>query len=80
MYDFAKEKIFDIKAQGNQSTRDRTLINLLQSPGLMLSASGISKAKILSSDPDELRKRLTLLLQKNTLEIILIQLTMKSLL
>ena len=26
MYDFAKEMIFDLKAQGNKSARDRTLI------------------------------------------------------
>ena len=34
MYDFAKEKNFDTKALGNKSTRDRTLIKLLKSPGL----------------------------------------------
>ena len=33
MYDFAKEMIFDTKAPGNESTRDRTLIKLLKSPG-----------------------------------------------
>ena len=32
MYDFAKEMHSDIKAQGNKSTRDRTLIKLLESP------------------------------------------------
>ena len=36
MYDFAKEMHFDLKAVGNKSTRDRTLIKLLKSPGLML--------------------------------------------
>ena len=30
MYDFAKEMIFDLKAVGNKSTRDRTLIKLLK--------------------------------------------------
>ena len=40
-YDFAKEMKFDIKAQGNKSTRDRTLIKLLKSPSLLLSASGV---------------------------------------
>ena len=30
MYDFAKEMNFDLKAQGNKSTRDRTLIKLLK--------------------------------------------------
>ena len=43
LYDFAKEKNFDTKAQGNKSTRDRTLINLLKSPGLMVSASDFQK-------------------------------------
>ena len=43
MYDFAKEMHFDTKAQGNKSTRDRTLIKLPKSPGLMVSASGVSK-------------------------------------
>ena len=30
------------EASGNKSTRDRTLIKLLEAPGLMISASGIS--------------------------------------
>ena len=64
MYDFAKEMNFDTKAQGNKSTRNRTLIKILKSPGLMLSASGVSKTIFLSSDPDELRNRLKLLLQE----------------
>ena len=45
---------FDLIAQGNKSTRDRTLRKLLKSPGLRVSASGVSKTIILSSDPDEL--------------------------
>ena len=64
MYDFAKEMHFDTKAQGDKSTRDRTLISLLNSPGLMVSASGVSKTIILSSHPDELCNRLKLLLQE----------------
>ena len=64
MYDFAKEMHFDPKASGNKSTRDRKLIKLLNSPGLMLSASGLSKTKFLSSDPNELCDRLKLLLQE----------------
>ena len=64
MYDFAKEMHFDQKAVGNKSTRDKTLIKLLKSPGLMVSASGVSKTKFLSSDPDELCNRLKLLLQE----------------
>ena len=61
MYDFAKEMHFDLKAQGNKSTRDRTLIKLLKSPAII--ASGISTI-FLSSDPDEVCNRLKLLLQE----------------
>ena len=64
MYDFAKEMNFDMRAQDNKSTRDRTPIKLLNSPGLMVSASGISKTIFLSSDLDELCNRLKLLLQE----------------
>ena len=64
MYDFAKEMHFDTKALGNKSTRDRTLIKLLKSPGLIVSASGVSKTIFLSSDPNELCDRLNLLLQE----------------
>ena len=64
IYDFAKGMNFDLKAQGNKSTRDRTLIKLLKSPGLMVSASGISKPRFSSSDPDELCDRLKILLQE----------------
>ena len=64
MYDFAKEMNFDLKAIGKKSTRDRALIKLFKSPGLMVSASGISKTRFLSSDPDELCDRLKLLLQE----------------
>ena len=64
MFDFAKEMHFDIKAQGRKPTRDKTLIKLLKSPGLMVSASGVSKTIILSSDPNELCDRLRLLLQE----------------
>ena len=64
MYDFAKEMNFDLKAQGNKSTRDRTLIKLLKSPGLMASASGVSNPIILTFDPDELCERLRTLLQE----------------
>ena len=64
MYDFAKEMHFDERRVGNKSTRDRTLIKLLNSPGLMVSASGVSKTVFLSSDPNELCDRLKLLLQE----------------
>ena len=64
MYDFAKEMKFDTEALGNKSIRDRKLIKLLNSPGLMVSASGISKTVFLPSDPNELCDRLKLLLQE----------------
>ena len=64
MYDFTKEKNFDLKAQSNKSARDKTLIKVPKSPGLMVSASGVSKTSFLSSDPDELQDRLKLLLQE----------------
>ena len=62
MYDFAKEMHFDLKAQGNKSTRDRTLIKLLKSPAI--TASGVSNTIFLSSDADDLCNRLKLLLQE----------------
>ena len=62
MCDFAKEMNFDARAQGNKSTRDKTLIKLLKSPGLIVSASGVSKTIFLSSDANELCDRLKLLL------------------
>ena len=64
MYDFAKEMHFDLNAPGNKSTRDRKLIKLLNSPGLMVSASGVSKTIFLSENPNELCDRLKLLLQE----------------
>ena len=62
MYDFAKEKHFDVKKIGYKSTRDRSLIKLLKSPAIM--ASGVSKTIFFSSDPDELCNRLKMLLQE----------------
>ena len=64
MYVFAKEMNFDTKALGIKSIRYRKLIKLLNSPGLMVSASGISKTIFLSSDRNELCDRLNLLLQE----------------
>ena len=64
MYDFAKEMYLDTKALGNKSTRDRSLIKLLKSPGLIVSASGVSKTILLSSDANEICDRLKLLLQE----------------
>ena len=63
LYDFAKEKNFDTKAQSNKPARDRTLIKILKSPGLMVSASRVSTI-FLSSDPNELCDRIKLLLQQ----------------
>ena len=62
MFDFAKEMNFDKSRVGNKSTRDRTLITLLNSPAIM--ALGVSNTIFLSSDPDELCDRLKLLLQE----------------
>ena len=62
MYDFAKEMNFDLKPIGKNTTRDRTLIKLFKSPGLMVSASSVSKTIYLSSDLDELCYRLKLLI------------------
>ena len=64
MYEFAKEMYFNERRVGNKSIRDRTLIDLLNSPGLMVSASGISKTIFLSSDANDLCDRLKLLLQE----------------
>ena len=64
MYEFAKEMNFDLKALGNKSTRDRILIKLPKSPGLMLSASVVSKTIFLPSDPNELCNRSKLILQE----------------
>ena len=64
MFDFAKDMNFDQRAVGKKSIRDRTLIKLLKSPGLILFASGVSKTIFLSSDPVELCNRLKLLLQE----------------
>ena len=55
---------FDERNVGNKSIRDRKLIKLLSSPGLMVSASGISKTIFLSSNPNELCDRIKLLLQE----------------
>ena len=62
MYDFAKEMYCDVKATGIKSTRDRTLIKLLKSPGIIVSALGVSTI-FLSSDPNEFCDRLGLLVQ-----------------
>ena len=53
---------FDLKAQGTKS--NRTFIKLLKSPGLLVSASGISKTINLSSNPKDLCERKEILLQE----------------
>ena len=50
MYDFAKETNFYLKAEGEKSTRDRTLKKLPKSTGLMISASGILNTIFLGSE------------------------------
>ena len=50
IYEFVKEKNFNIKQNGRKSDRDRSLIKLLKSPAI--GASGIS-TKFSPSDPDE---------------------------
>ena len=64
IYCFANEMYFDLKAPGNKSTRDRSLMRLLKTPGLMISASGISNTIFLSSNPNERFNQLKLLLQE----------------
>ena len=44
MFEFANEMYFDEKALGNKSTRDKSLIRLLKSPGIMVSAAGVSSS------------------------------------
>ena len=62
IYESAKEMNYDTKSTGRPSTRHTSIIKILESPALM--ASGISRTKILSSDPNELCERLKLLLQE----------------
>ena len=64
MYDFAKEMHFHEKSSGSKRTRNRTLIKLLDSPGLMISAFGFSNTIFSSFNPDKLCKRLKLLIQE----------------
>ena len=62
IYEFGKEMKYKLKNKGRPSIRHNSMIRLLnQSP---IKASGFSKTIILSSDPNELRDRLKLLLQE----------------
>ena len=62
IYEFAKEMNYDTKSTGRPSVRHNSMNRLLDQPSIM--ASGFSKTKFLSSDPDELCDRLKLLLQE----------------
>ena len=62
IYELAKEMNFIFRQKGNKSDRDKSIKRLLRSPRIM--ASGVSKTIFLSSDPNELCGRLTLLLQE----------------
>ena len=80
LYDFAKEMNFDTKAQVRKSTRDRTIINLLKSPRLMVSASGVSKTIFYHLILMNYVIEENYYCKKNTLVIILTKLTKKLLL
>ena len=62
IYEFVQEMNYDTKSTGRPSTRHISIIKILKSPAIL--ASGISKTKILSSDPNDLCDRLRLLLQE----------------
>ena len=62
MYEFGKGMHFDVKTQSNKSTRDRTLIKLLESADII--ASGVSKTIFLSSDPEELCQKFKMIIQE----------------
>ena len=66
-YDFAKGIHFHVKTTSNNSSRNRLLIRLLKSPGILVFASDIPsshKIKFLPSGRDEFCDRLNLLLQE----------------
>ena len=62
IYEFAKKMGYDTKSTGRPSTRNTSIIKILESPAIM--TSGISRIIILSSNPNELCNRLKLLLQE----------------
>ena len=64
IFQFANEIDFDVEAQGNESNKHRTLIKLLNSPGIKVAASGVSKTIFLPSDPYEFCDRLKSILQQ----------------
>ena len=64
MYDFAKEMNFDLKSVGKKSIRYRRH-KITQITMLRVSASGVSRTKFLSSDPDEFCNSIKVSLQDN---------------
>ena len=64
MYELAKEMYFGEKSLGNRSTRDNSLIRLLQSPAIMAGSLKKSNTRWLSTDPNELCDKLKFLLQE----------------
>ena len=73
MYEVATETFFDDKALGIKSISDKSLIKLLESPGKMVSASGVSpfyrkkslsNLRWLSSKPNKLCDRLRLFIHE----------------
>ena len=62
IYEFAKEMNYDINSTGRPSVRHNSMVRLLDQPAIM--ASGFSKKRILSSDPNELCDRIKFLLQE----------------
>ena len=48
---FAKEMYFDEIYPGNKSTRDKSLRKVVKSPGMMVSASGVSSSHKEKSHP-----------------------------
>ena len=64
MFDFAKKMYFGEITTGIKSTQDRTFIKLLELSSIMVSASGVSKAIFLPTDPNELCERVKLFLNE----------------
>ena len=62
IYEFGKEMKYKLKNKGRPSIRHSSMIRLLNQPAIK--ASGFTKTKILSSNPNEVCDRLKLLLQE----------------
>ena len=68
LLDFLDEMRFDVKHSGNKSSRDKSLVKIINSPAIRAGLLRELKPKtcsmrFLSSDPDELYNRLKLLIQ-----------------